>query len=181
VTPAPRVGQGVDVHAFSRDATRPLLLGGVRIPNVAGLAGHSDADVVLHAVVDALLGAAALGDLGMLFGSDDPAYAGASSRVFVDEALRRILAAGWVVGNVDCTVVAQRPRLGPHRAAMAGSLARMLRLADEAVSVKATTTDGLGVLGRGEGIACLAVAMLLPHSVAERAGRTGGRGDAGPG
>ncbi len=155
-----RVGQGVDVHAFSQDPARPLVLGGVPLPEGPGLAGHSDADVVAHAVVDALLGAAGLGDIGTLFGSQDPRWAGADSAVFVAEAARRAYSAGWAVGNVDCTIIAQRPQIGSHRGAIAASVARMLDVADDMVGVKATTTDSLGFLGRSEGIACLAVALL---------------------
>jgi 2-C-methyl-D-erythritol 2,4-cyclodiphosphate synthase len=155
-----RVGQGVDVHPFSDDPARPLVLAGVTVPERPGLAGHSDADVVLHAVVDALLGAAGLGDIGSLFGSDDPRYAGAASSTFVAEALRRVTDAGWRVGNVDCTVIAQRPRIAPHREAMRERLAALLGVAADAVNVKATTTDGLGFTGRGEGIACVAVVLL---------------------
>ncbi len=158
-----RVGQGVDVHAFSADPGRRLVLGGVEIPGGPGLEGHSDADVVLHAVTDAVLGAAALGDIGGLFGTADPAYAGADSDVFLREAVRRAGEAGWVPGNVDCTVVAARPRLAPHRDAMRARLAELLGLDADAVSVKATTTDGLGFTGRGEGIACLAVVAMDAH------------------
>lgn len=156
-----RVGQGVDVHAFSQDPARPLVLGGVLVPEGPGLAGHSDADVVAHAVVDALLGAAGLGDIGTLFGSQDPLWAGADSAVFVAEAARRARASGWTVGNVDCTVIAQRPRIGSHCGAIRASVARMLDVADDVVGVKATTTDHLGFVGRSEGIACLAVALLM--------------------
>jgi 2-C-methyl-D-erythritol 2,4-cyclodiphosphate synthase len=155
-----RIGQGVDVHRFAPPGDRALILGGVEIPGGQGLEGHSDADVVLHAVADALLGAAALGDLGSRFGSDNPAYAGASSSIFVEETLRRVRLAGWAVSNVDCTVVAQHPKIGPHRDAIVCRLADLLGLPPGAVSVKATTTDGLGMLGRAEGIACLAVVLL---------------------
>ncbi len=155
-----RVGQGIDIHRFADDDGRPLVLGGVLIPEGPGLQGHSDADVVLHAVVDALLGAVALGDLGARFGTDDPIYASAASSVFVAEALRLVGQAGWAVGNVDATILAQRPRIDPHRAAMTSCLADLLGVGLEAVSVKATTTDGLGMLGRGEGIACTAVVLL---------------------
>lgn len=155
-----RVGQGVDVHAFADDPARPLVLGGVRIPDGPGLSGHSDADVVLHALVDALLGAAGLGDIGTLFGAADDRYAGADSSVFVAGATARVTEAGWVVANADLTVVAERPRLGAHAAAMAGSVAGLLEVVPAAVNVKATTTDGLGFTGRGEGIACLAVVLL---------------------
>lgn len=158
--PPIRVGQGVDVHAFSEDPARPLVLGGVRLAEGPGLAGHSDADVVLHAVVDALLGAAGQGDIGTLFGSEDPDYAGADSQVFLAGALARVVAAGWTVGNVDVTIVAERPRLGEHRERIAESVAHLLGVGAGAVSVKATTTDGLGFTGRGEGIACLAGVLL---------------------
>jgi len=159
-----RIGQGIDAHAFAENqAGRTLRLGGVDIPGAPGLDGHSDADAVLHAVTDALLGAAGLGDLGALFGSDDPRYAGADSAVFVREALARVDAAGWAVGNLDCTVVAQRPRLAEHLPAMRARLAELLAVEAAAVSVKATSTDGLGFTGRGEGIACLAVVLLTPR------------------
>jgi 2-C-methyl-D-erythritol 2,4-cyclodiphosphate synthase len=156
--PRLRIGQGVDVHPFADGGG--LVLGGVPIEGAPALAGHSDGDALLHALVDALLGAAALGDIGALFGSADPRYAGAASTTFVREALRRVQRAGWAVGNVDATVVAQRPRLAPQRAAMIASLARVLHVPEGAVSVKATTTDGLGFAGRGEGIACLVVVLL---------------------
>lgn len=155
-----RVGQGVDAHAFSDDPERPLVLGGLVIPDGPGLVGHSDADVVLHALVDALLGAAGCGDLGTLFGSDDPAYAGADSQVFLAGALAQVAEAGWGVVNADATIVAQRPRLADYRLRIAGSVARLLGVRDGATNVKATTTDGLGFTGRGDGIACLAVVLL---------------------
>ncbi len=154
-----RVGQGLDVHAFSGDPARPLVLGGLVLPG-PGLEGHSDADVVLHAITDALLGAAVLGDLGTLFGSDDPRYAGVPSSTFPEESLRRAAAAGWSLTGVDCTIVAQRPRIGPYRTAIADGLQRLAGLQPGMVSVKATSTDGLGTIGRGEGIACLAVAVV---------------------
>lgn len=156
-----RIGSGVDVHGFSDDPGRALVLGGVTVPGGPGLAGHSDADVLLHAVTDAVLGAAALGDLGTLFGTDDPAWAGASSDRFLVEALGRCRAQGWAVGNVDCTVVAARPRLAAYLEEMTGSLARLLGVETDRVGVKATTTDGLGWTGRGEGVAALAVALLV--------------------
>lgn len=156
-----RVGQGFDAHRFAADPARPLVLAGVALPGGPGLDGHSDADVVLHAVVDALLGAAGLGDLGSVFGSALPQYAGAASAVFVAETLRLLTGSGWTIGNVDCTVVAARPRLSPHRPAMTAGLAALLGVDPGAVSIKATTTDGLGWTGRGEGIACLAAALLV--------------------
>jgi 2-C-methyl-D-erythritol 2,4-cyclodiphosphate synthase len=155
---AVRIGQGFDVHAFSDDEGRRLVLGGVEVDG-PGLSGHSDGDVIIHAIVDALLGAAAIGDLGTVFGVDDPAYAGAASTVFLTEAVARVQAGGWRVGNVDCTVVAQRPRLEPYRRRITENLGVRMA-ATGAVSVKATTTDGLGFLGRGEGIACMAVVLL---------------------
>lgn len=160
-----RIGQGLDAHAFAPATAepRPLVLGGVAIPGGPALEGHSDADVVLHAVVDALLGGAALGDLGARFGTAEPRYAGAPSSVFVAEAVGLLAEAGWSVANVDCTVVAARPRLSAHREAMRESMAGLLGVEVGAVSVKATTTDGLGFTGRGEGIACIAVALLLPR------------------
>ena len=155
-----RIGQGIDAHAFTDDAGRSLRLGGVEIPGGPGLQGHSDADVVLHAVVDALLGAAGLGDLGGLVGVDEPETAGASSRGFLTQARQQLSAAGWTPGNVDVTLIAQRPRLAPHCPAIRAQLAADLSVAESAVSVKATTTDGLGWTGRGEGIAALAVVLV---------------------
>ena len=155
-----RVGNGLDVHRFAQDSDRPLVLGGLLLHGEPGLEGHSDADVVLHAIVDAMLGAAALGDLGSVFGTEDPRYEGAPSSVFVAEASRRIAAAGWSVSSVDCTIVAQRPRLAGYRARIADAAQTTLGVAPGAVSVKATTTDGLGAIGAGEGIACLATVVL---------------------
>jgi 2-C-methyl-D-erythritol 2,4-cyclodiphosphate synthase len=157
---AMRVGQGVDVHAFSVSESRPLVLGGVRIPGEQGLAGHSDADVILHALVDALLGAVGEGDIGTLFGSEDPEYEGADSQVFLAGALSRVAGSGWRVGNVDLTLVGQRPRIGPYRDEITASVAKLLGVGPGAVNLKATTTDGLGFTGRGEGVACLAVVLL---------------------
>lgn len=156
-----RIGQGVDVHAFA-DEPRPLVLGGVVIPGARGLAGHSDADVVLHAITDALLGAGALGDLGSLVGVDRPETAGADSTTFAALALERLAEAGLRPVNVDATVVAQRPRLAAHVPAMRARTAEVLGLPVGTVSIKATTTDRLGFIGRGEGIACLAVALCAP-------------------
>jgi 2-C-methyl-D-erythritol 2,4-cyclodiphosphate synthase len=152
-----RVGLGFDAHAFSDDPGRPLVLGGVTFAGERGLAGHSDADVVAHAVADALLGAAGLGDLGEHFSDTDPAWAGADSL----ELLRRVTAlvadAGWSIGNVDCSVVLERPKLAPQRPAMQAGLTAAVG-AD--VRVKATRPEGLGALGRGEGVACWAVALV---------------------
>lgn len=168
MTPAIRVGQGVDVHAFSEDPGRLLVLGGTAIPAAPGLAGHSDGDVVLHAVVDALFGAVGRGDIGTVFGSEDPDYAGANSQIFLAGALASVVEDGWVVGNVDVTIVAARPHLGAYRHRVADSLAGLLGVAVGAVNVKATTTDGLGFTGRGEGIAAFAVVVLGDRREATR-------------
>jgi 2-C-methyl-D-erythritol 2,4-cyclodiphosphate synthase len=156
-----RVGQGIDVHRFTDDPDRVLRLAGVEIPGAPGLEGHSDADVVLHAVVDALLGAAALGDIGTVFGTSDPRWAGAPSAGFVQHTLGMLTERGLRVGNLDCTVVAARPRLGPHASRMREELSALLGVDPGVVNLAATTTDGLGFTGRGEGIACLATVLLL--------------------
>jgi 2-C-methyl-D-erythritol 2,4-cyclodiphosphate synthase len=153
-----RVGQGIDVHPF--DESRPLILGGVRIAESGGLSGHSDADAVLHALTDALLGAAAAGDIGGHFPSEDPRWKGADSRLFVAEALRILGELNCEIANVDITVVAQRPRLAPFRQQMARAIALMLNLPVDRVNVKATTTDHLGFIGRGEGICAMAVVAV---------------------
>ena len=155
--PLLRVGQGYDVHAFSDDPARALVLGGVTFAGERGLAGHSDADVVVHAVADALLGAAGLGDIGVHFPDSDPAWSGADSMGLLAEVTRLVATAGWHPANVDCTVVLERPRLAPQRAAMEARLAEVVAAP---VSVKAARAEGLGALGRGEGIACTAVAMV---------------------
>lgn len=157
-----RIGQGIDVHAFTADSRRPLMLAGIRIPGEPGLAGHSDADVVLHAVVDALLGSVAAGDIGDLVGVDRPETADASSADFVTAALHRVRGRGFRPGNVDVTVVAQRPRLAAHREPMRARLAALLGLVTDDVSLKATTTDRLGAVGRGEGICAIAVVTVVP-------------------
>jgi len=153
-----RVGQGFDVHALV--AGRKLVIGGVEIPHDRGLEGHSDADVLLHAICDALLGAAALGDIGRHFPDTDPRYSGADSRMLLREVARKVETSGFRVVNVDATVVAQSPRLAPHIPAMVERIAADLGVAREAVNVKATTSEGLGYTGRGEGIAALAVALI---------------------
>ena len=152
-----RVGQGIDVHAF--DEERPLILGGVRISERGGLSGHSDADAVLHAIVDALLGAAGAGDIGEHFPSDDARWKDADSAVFLAEA-RRVVGEAEIA-NVDVTIIAQRPKLAPHREAMRDNIARLLDIPAGHVNVKATTTDHLGFIGRGEGICAMAVVLLL--------------------
>lgn len=153
-----RIGSGYDVHTFAPN--RPLILGGVVIPYELGLAGHSDADAVIHAVVDALLGAAALGDIGQHFPSTDPRWKDQPSTVFLTYTLDLLCQYEWRIGNIDATIIAERPRMGPHILAMRTHLAAQLRLEIEQVSIKATTTDGLGFTGRGEGIACAAVALI---------------------
>jgi 2-C-methyl-D-erythritol 2,4-cyclodiphosphate synthase len=150
-----RVGLGFDVHPFTDDPGRHLVLGGVALPG-RGLAGHSDADVIAHAVGDALLGAAGLGDLGGLFPDDDPAWRDADSMGLLGQVVARV-AAGWRVGNVDCAVVLDAPRLAPHREAMQDGLAAVV---GAPVSVKPKRAEGLGALGRQEGIACWAVALI---------------------
>ncbi len=154
-----RVGQGCDIHALVPG--RKLILGGVTIPHHAGLLGHSDADALLHAITDALLGAAGLGDIGRLFPDTDARWRGADSRVLLRGALEAVRAAGWRVGNVDCTVIAQAPRIAPHVAAMREHIAADLGIAPERVNVKGKTAERLGFVGRGEGIATEAVALLL--------------------
>jgi 2-C-methyl-D-erythritol 2,4-cyclodiphosphate synthase len=154
-----RVGLGFDVHPFSDDPTRRLVLGGVHLPGERGLAGHSDADVVAHAVADALLGAGGLGDLGQHFPDTDPAWAGADSLAILAGVVDLLTGAGWSVGNVDCTVVLEAPKLAPHRSQMVTNLAGVVG-AGAGVSVKATRAEGLGAIGRGEGVACWAVALV---------------------
>jgi len=153
-----RVGQGFDVHALVDG--RPLIIGGVTIPHTQGLAGHSDADVLLHAITDAVLGAAGLGDIGRHFPDTDPAYLGADSRVLLREAMRRVAEKGWTVVNVDATVHAQAPKIGPHASAMVANIAADLGIAPDAVNVKAKTNEALGFLGRKEGIAATVVALI---------------------
>ena len=153
-----RVGQGTDVHALVTG--RPLIIGGVTIPHTHGLAGHSDADVLLHAITDALLGAAALGDIGRHFPDTDPAYKGADSRVLLRVARERVQAAGWTVVNVDATVHAQAPKIGPHAAGMVANIAADLGIDPGCVNVKAKTNEGIGYIGRKEGIGATVVVMV---------------------
>ncbi|MCT9123176.1 2-C-methyl-D-erythritol 2,4-cyclodiphosphate synthase [Cupriavidus gilardii] len=153
-----RVGQGYDVHALVPG--RKLVLGGVEIPHDRGLLGHSDADALLHAITDALFGAAALGDIGRHFPDTDPAFAGADSRALLREAVRRVREAGYEVGNVDATVIAQAPKLAPHIAAMVANLAEDLGIAAGRCNVKAKTNEKLGFEGRQEGIVAQAVVLL---------------------
>ena len=153
-----RVGQGFDVHALV--AGRACIIGGVHIPFERGLLGHSDADVLLHAITDALLGAAGLGDIGRLFPDTDPAHAGADSRVLLREAYARVRAAGWAAVNVDATVICQAPKIAPHVAAMVANIAADLAIAPAQVNVKGKTTEKLGFTGRGEGVAAQACVLL---------------------
>ena len=153
-----RTGIGYDTHRLV--AGRRLIVGGVDLEYELGLEGHSDADVLTHAVIDALLGAAALGDIGQHFADDDPAYAGADSLVLLREASTLVVAAGFQVANVDATVMLERPKLGPFRVPMQANLADAIGIAVERVSVKATRGEGMGFVGRGEGAAALAVATI---------------------
>lgn len=156
-----RVGIGYDVHGFApAEAGRPLMIGGIVIPHDRGLAGHSDADVLLHALVDALLGAVGQGDIGTHFPSSDPRWKGAPSADFLAYTADLLARGGWRIGNVDATVVAERPRLTPHVPAMRTALAALLGVDEDRVSVKGKTTDGLGFAGRGEGVACYCVALV---------------------
>jgi 2-C-methyl-D-erythritol 4-phosphate cytidylyltransferase/2-C-methyl-D-erythritol 2,4-cyclodiphosphate synthase len=155
---APRTGMGFDVHAFSGEG--PIMLGGIEVPHVRGLAGHSDADVVLHAITDALLGAAALGDIGEHFPPSDPRWKGASSSLFLSHAAELLRERGAIVDHVDCTIIAEEPKVGPYRSAMRERIAEILGVSMDRVSVKATTTEGLGFAGRAEGIAAQAVASI---------------------
>jgi 2-C-methyl-D-erythritol 2,4-cyclodiphosphate synthase len=153
-----RVGHGFDVHAFA--AGRRLIIGGVDIPHDLGLAGHSDADVLLHAICDALLGAAGLGDIGRHFPDSDAAFAGIDSRILLRRVAEQLKSRGWRVGNVDATLIAQAPKMAPHIARMTAHIADDLGVAIEHVNVKATTTEKLGFTGRGEGIAAEAVCLI---------------------
>jgi 2-C-methyl-D-erythritol 2,4-cyclodiphosphate synthase len=158
-----RIGQGLDVHRLVEG--RKLILGGVEIAYEKGLLGHSDADALLHAITDAILGAVGLGDIGRLFPDTDPAFAGADSRVLLREAMRRVREAGWEVVNVDATIIAQAPKIAPHAAQMVANIAADLGIDGACVNVKGKTNEKLGHLGRGEGIATQAVALLARHEV----------------
>ena len=153
-----RVGQGFDVHALVEG--RPLIIGGVTIPHTHGLQGHSDADVLLHAITDALLGAAALGDIGRHFPDTDPRYKGVDSRVLLRAAVELVQEAGWEVVNVDATIHAQAPKMGPYAPAMIENIAADLKIDKDRINIKAKTNEGLGHLGRKEGIAANVVVLL---------------------
>lgn len=161
LVPPFRIGEGWDVHALVPG--RKLIIGGVEIPHTSGLLGHSDADVLLHAITDALLGAAALGDIGRHFPDTDPQFKGANSRVLLAEAARRVRAAGFEIGNVDSTVIAQAPRLAGHIAAMCECIALTLGLPAGQVNVKAKTAERLGPVGQGAAIEARAAVMLFPR------------------
>ena len=154
-----RIGEGWDVHRLVTD--RPLVLGGITVPHTHGLLGHSDADALLHAITDALLGAAALGDLGRHFPDTDERFKGADSGVLLAEAARRVRAAGYAIGNIDSTVIAQAPKLAPHIPAMVERIAALLDLQPSQVNVKAKTAEKLGPVGRGEAIEARAVVLLI--------------------
>lgn len=153
-----RIGEGWDTHALVLG--RPLILGGVTIPHTHGLLGHSDADALLHAITDALLGAAALGDIGRHFPDTDPTFKGADSVVLLQEAARRVAAAGWAIGNIDTTIVAQAPKMAPHIAAMRERIAQALGLSVDAVNVKAKTAEKMGPVGEGRAIEARAICLL---------------------
>lgn len=154
-----RIGQGYDVHAFGEGDH--LLLGGVRVPHERGVVAHSDGDVVIHALCDAMLGALALGDIGRHFPPSEPRWRGADSRAFLRHCDGLLRERGWRVGNADVTVICERPKIGPHADAMRACLAVDLGIAEDGISVKATTTEKLGFAGRGEGIAAMAVCLLV--------------------
>lgn len=155
-----RIGEGWDTHQLVEG--RPLWLGGVQIPHPMGLLGHSDADVLLHAITDAILGAAGMGDIGTLFPDTDPAFKGADSRVLLREAMQRVRASGWQVGNADCTIIAQKPKLAPYKAAMVQSVADCLGVTAAQVNVKAKTAEKLGPVGEERSMEARAVVLLFP-------------------
>ena len=154
-----RIGNGYDIHQLVSD--RPLILGGVRIPHELGLLGHSDADVLTHAIMDAMLGALSLGDIGLYFPPSDPQWAGADSLKLLAQVDRLIRERGWQVGNIDSVVVAERPKLKPHISAMRDRLAQVLNIEGDRIGIKATTNEKLGPVGREEGIAAYAVTLLV--------------------
>lgn len=158
IAPALRIGEGWDTHALV--AGRPLILGGVRIPHTHGLLGHSDADALLHAITDALLGAAALGDIGRHFPDTDERFRGADSAVLLQEAVRRVQAEGWAIVNVDTTIVAQAPKMAPHIEAMRARVAEVLGVGRSQVNVKAKTAEKMGPVGEGRAIETRAVCLL---------------------
>jgi len=158
-TPPFRIGTGYDVHALVEG--RPLVVGGVTIPHRLGLFGHSDADVLLHAIIDALLGAAALGDIGKHFPDTDPMFAGADSRTLLREVTSRVINAGYTIGNIDATIIAQAPKMAPHIPQMVSRIAEDVGVSPQQVNIKAKTNEKLGYLGREEGMEAQAVALLI--------------------
>ena len=163
-----RIGQGFDAHRF--EAGRPLVIGGVTIPHEFGLAAHSDGDVLIHALCDALLGAAAMGDIGMHFPDSSDDYAGIDSRILLRSVVSRLHEAGYRIGNSDITLIAQAPKMAPHIQSMRENMAADMQVTPDRVSIKATTTEKMGYTGRGEGISCLAVCLLntVTHREEER-------------
>ncbi|MCT7981852.1 2-C-methyl-D-erythritol 2,4-cyclodiphosphate synthase [Laspinema sp. A4] len=157
-----RIGNGYDIHQLVSD--RPLILGGVRIPHELGLLGHSDADVLTHAIMDAMLGALSLGDIGLYFPPSDPQWAGADSLKLLAQVHQLIRERGWEVGNIDSVVVAERPKLKPHISAMRDRLAQVLNIEGDRIGIKATTNEKLGPVGREEGIAAYAVTLLVTQA-----------------
>ena len=157
-----RIGNGYDIHQLVSD--RPLILGGVRIPHELGLLGHSDADVLTHAIMDAMLGALSLGDIGLYFPPSDPQWAGADSLKLLEQVNQLIRERGWEVGNIDSVVVAERPKLKPHISAMRDRLAQVLNIEGDRIGIKATTNEKLGPVGREEGIAAYAVTLLVTQA-----------------
>jgi len=153
-----RIGQGFDVHRFAED--RPLILGGVIIPFEKGLAGHSDADVLLHALIDALLGAAGLPDIGMLFPDSEQKYENIDSSILLEQAWQRVIEKGWSLVNADCTILAERPKIGPYKNRMKSRIAEILQVSPEQINIKATTMEKMGFVGHEEGLAALAVVLL---------------------
>jgi 2-C-methyl-D-erythritol 2,4-cyclodiphosphate synthase len=156
-----RIGNGYDIHRLV--AGRPLILGGVEIPHELGLLGHSDADVLTHAMMDALLGALSLGDIGHYFPPTDPQWAGADSSILLEQVYQLVRSQGWVIGNIDSVIVAERPKLKPHLKTMRDRLSQVLTLNPEQIGIKATTNEKLGPVGREEGIAAYSVVLLYSH------------------
>jgi 2-C-methyl-D-erythritol 2,4-cyclodiphosphate synthase len=161
-----RTGIGYDIHPFAND--RRLMLGGVGVPSERGLAGHSDADVLLHALADALLGAAALGDIGHLFPPSDASIAGIDSRIILRASATQVREAGYEISNVDVTVIAEHPRIAPYIEAMRAVIAQDLQILGTGIGIKATTNEGLGAIGRAEGIAALAIATIIDRRLMDR-------------
>ena len=153
-----RIGNGYDIHKLVTG--RPLILGGIEIPHTLGLLGHSDADVLIHAIMDALLGALGMGDIGHYFPPSDPKWKGANSKILLEQVAQLITSAGWRIGNIDSTVVAEQPKLKPYLKEMRSAIARVLKIEISQISIKATTNEKLGAVGREEGICAYAVVLL---------------------